>query len=240
MIATDRPSRGQAIVYDPDRIAHITPAHFTPEGWPHYQPIGAERGGRGSAWFVDDGERRCVLRHYCRGGLPGRISRDRYWYLGEDLTRSFREWHLLYRLARLDLPVPKPVAARYVRRGIFYTADLVTERLMDVRSLATILSSDDGADDRLEQVGATLRRFHDAGVWHADLNAHNIQLDARDVWLIDFDRSRLLPRPVAGESNLKRLERSLCKIATAAGRRMDSRIAEAIRDGYSRPVSGVA
>ena len=240
MIATDRPGRGQAIVYDPDRIAHITPAHFAPDGWPQQQPVGTERGGRGSAWFVGDNERRFVLRHYCRGGLPGRLSRDRYWYLGERLTRSFREWELLYQLTRLGLPVPRPVGARYLRRGLLYTADLITERLMDVRSLATLVSSGDRVTERLAQVGATLRQFHDAGLWHADLNAHNIQLDARRVWLIDFDRSRLLPRPVVGESNLQRLERSLRKIAAAAGRRADRSVAEAIRDGYSRPASGVA
>ena len=214
--------------------------HFDPASWPQHQPVGAARGGRGSAWFVGDADRQFVLRHYCRGGLPGRVSRDRYWYLGEHLTRSFREWHLLHRLTRLGLPVPRPVAARYVRHGLWYTADLMTERLLDVHSLAALVADPEGADARLRQVGATLRRFHDAGLWHADLNAHNIQLDERQVWLIDFDRSRLLPHPVAGESNLKRLERSLRKIAAAAGRSLDTGIARAIRAGYSLPADGVA
>ena len=202
--------------------------------------IGAERGGRGSAWFVSDAEQQFVLRHYCRGGLPGRVSRDRYVFLGGELTRSFREWHLLAQLRHLDLPVPNPVAARYVRHGLVYTADLITERLMHVESLATLVATDRITSARLEAVGATLRRFHDAGVWHADLNAHNIQLDNERVWLLDFDRGRLLPRPVAGEANLRRLERSLRKVVAAADAHAVAELMAAIRRGYSRPAGASA
>ncbi|MEL7538475.1 MAG: 3-deoxy-D-manno-octulosonic acid kinase [Pseudomonadota bacterium] len=240
MIANERPERGQAIVYDPERIAHIAPEQFVAQSWPVVQAVSRDRGGRGGAYFVGETAPNLVLRHYCRGGLPGRLVRDHYWYLGERLTRSFREWHLLHRLADMGLPVPRPVAARYVRSGLFYTADLITERLMNVRSLANLVTDTDDVDDRLRQVGATVRKFHDAGLWHADLNAHNIQLDTDRVWLIDFDRSRLHPRPVAGASNLARLERSLRKIAQTAGQSLDERIGRAIRSGYSRPASGVA
>ena len=59
------------------------------------------------------------------------------------------------------------------------------------------------------------RSFHDAGVWHADLNARNILLDADDeIFLVDFDRARFTPgRAVAGGRNLARLKRSLLKIS---------------------------
>src|SRR6056297_607672 len=55
--------------------------------------------------------------------------------------------------------------------------------------------------------------LHDAGVCHADLNAHNIQLGGQGaVWLLDFDRGRLR-RPGAWQRrNLARLLRSLEKL----------------------------
>ena len=64
------------------------------------------------------------------------------------------------------------------------------------------------------RIGKCIRQFHDAGVWHADLNARNIMLDDQaKVFLIDFDRARLTPgKAVNGEGNLKRLNRSLVKL----------------------------
>jgi 3-deoxy-D-manno-octulosonic acid kinase len=64
------------------------------------------------------------------------------------------------------------------------------------------------------QTGECIRRFHDAGVYHADLNARNILLDVHfKVWLIDFDRAKTI---AAGsrkfEANLSRLLRSLQKV----------------------------
>nr|AIA86950.1 CAZy families GT30 protein [uncultured Idiomarina sp.] len=63
--------------------------------------------------------------------------------------------------------------------------------------------------------------MHEAGVWHADLNAHNILLDtAGQPWLIDFDRARDYGEPLAHQlrvANMQRLRRSLEKVAGAQG-----------------------
>ena len=59
--------------------------------------------------------------------LVAKVSRDRYWWRGEFATRAFREWQLLYHLHRAGLPVPTPVAARYRRHGLMYTADILTD-----------------------------------------------------------------------------------------------------------------
>jgi 3-deoxy-D-manno-octulosonic acid kinase len=68
------------------------------------------------------------------------------------------------------------------------------------------------------RIGKCIRQFHDAGLWHADLNARNIMLnDQSEVFLIDFDRARLTPgKAVNGEGNLKRLNRSLIKLWPSA------------------------
>jgi 3-deoxy-D-manno-octulosonic acid kinase len=62
-------------------------------------------------------------------------------------------------------------------------------------------------------LGEGLFRFHDAGVFHADLNVSNVQLDGRDsLWLLDFDRGRLLPPGPWRQRNLARFHRSLRKL----------------------------
>ena len=56
------------------------------------------------------------------------------------------------------------------------------------------------------------------GVFHADLNLHNILVHAAGMVLLDFDRARLYARPLgvrARRRNLARLRRSLAKLDPA-------------------------
>lgn len=170
--------------------------------------------GRGHTLFVDVAGRPCVLRHYYRGGMIRRLSEDAFVWTGEDRTRSFREWRLLAELMRRRLPVPRPVAARYVRSGPRYTADLITERLPGVESLATRLGAGPLPADAWRSVGSMIARFHAEQVFHADLNAHNIQIAAGGaVYLLDFDRGSIRSRDGGWKrGNLQRLRRSLDKI----------------------------
>lgn len=176
-------------------------------------------GGRGSVRFFTVAGREFVLRRYLRGGLAARFSRDGYLWLGESRTRSFRELRLLGRLADMGLPVPRPVAARYRRSGLFYRGELVTERLPGASSLASRWLAGEASDADWSAAGRCIRRFHDAGVRHADLNAHNVMLDGSgSVWLLDFDRGRVVRPGAWRERVLARLARSLGKIAASAGR----------------------
>jgi 3-deoxy-D-manno-octulosonic acid kinase len=62
-------------------------------------------------------------------------------------------------------------------------------------------------------VGRCIRRFHDQGVYHADLTANNILIDgAERVSIIDFDRGGLRVPGLWRAANLSRLKRSLTKI----------------------------
>ncbi len=201
-------SAGRAtILYDDTLLSHADEALFAPAG-------AAAVGGRGAAWIVParDGDGEWVLRHYRRGGLPAKLVADLYLWPGLELTRPWREWRLLAELHTLGLPVPRPVAARVVQGGIAYRGDLVTRRIPAARSLAELLR--DSAAAPWREVGACIHRFHEAGVWHADLNAHNVLVDAgATVWLIDFDRSeRRRPAPGWQQANLERLTRSLHKL----------------------------
>jgi 3-deoxy-D-manno-octulosonic acid kinase len=156
-----------------------------------------------------------VLRHYHRGGLVRRVAHDGFIWLGEPRTRSFAEWRLLAVMQRLHLPAPRPVAARYVRHGALYTADLITVRIPDVAPLSLRLAQGRPAERIWWRVGECVGRFHPALVCHVDLNAHNLQISGSDaVFLLDFDRGRIMPADgLWRRRNLERLHRSLTKIS---------------------------
>jgi len=200
------------ILYDADTLGQPDDAFFELAHWAERQQLLGSAPGRGTTVFVQQGERVFALRHYHRGGLPARISRDRYLWRGLEKSRPWREWQLLVELYRRGLPVPRPIAVRAVRHGLTYTADIVTEAL-DARPLAEWLCERRLPAAQLEGVGSWLRRFHLEELWHADLNARNILLDEEGrVYLIDFDRSELRRGDEGWRSaNLERLKRSLMK-----------------------------
>lgn len=204
-----------AILYDTDILDHASERTFSAAAWKTVRPVeGALRSrGRGVALLLGDGNNEFVLRHFRRGGLPGRILRDTYLYTGEERTRSFAEWRLLYKLVRMGLPVPRPAVARYCRRGPVYTADIITVRIPGIRPLSMRLAEARRDAGYWRNIGAGIERFHRAGVNHADLNAYNVQLDeAGKLWLLDFDRGRLEAPGPWQQKNLGRLHRSLRKV----------------------------
>lgn len=207
-----------AILFDPERVAAPGWQLFEPDDWRVRAALVEHRGGRGSIHFIEDGARRWALRRYLRGGLPARLVRERFVFLGEERTRPFRELRLLAQLRALGLPVPAPVAAGYRRDRLSYVAAILTEHLPRTRSLAELLGAGPVDDGHWAAIGRMLRRFHDAGVRHADLAAGNILLDERGgVWLVDFDRGCLRRPGHWREAVLARLGRSLAKIAGPRG-----------------------
>ena len=201
-----------AILFDATQLRQADPRWFDPALWgERAQPVGS--GGRGGAWYIEASHGPCVLRHYLRGGWAAKFSRDRYVWHGPDHVRSFAEFRLLRSLLRHELPVPRPVAASYLREGMTYRASILMERLLDVRSFGdlAVLS---GSDAPWDAAGRLVARFHRAGLDHADLNAHNLLFDeAGQGWMIDFDRSRFrIPATAWREGNLARLKRSLLKL----------------------------
>jgi 3-deoxy-D-manno-octulosonic acid kinase len=205
---------GGAMLYDASRAGNLSPEWFDPVYWAGLDAIEGEARGRGTTLFVRAPQRQLALRHYRRGGLVAKLVRDAYVWLGESRTRPFHEWCLTYHLRRHGLPVPAPVAARYQRRGAFYTGDLITERIDGARALSARLAESSLSFADWIAVGRCLRRFHDFGACHADLNAHNILFDAAaTVWVIDFDRGALRAHGLWRDSNLVRLRRSLLKVA---------------------------
>jgi 3-deoxy-D-manno-octulosonic acid kinase len=207
---------GGRMLYDTQRTGNFSSDFFDPDYWRKHDAIEGSAKGRGTTWFIRAGDGHFVLRHYRRGGLIAKFSKDRYWWRSEGETRSFAEWFLTYHLHRAGLPVPAPVAARYRRDGLFYTADLITQRIDRSESLAQRLLQGPLSLTQWIAIGRCLRRFHDAGVCHADLNAHNILLTPEQVYLIDFDRGTLRKRGWWADTTLVRLYRSLEKVTLLA------------------------
>lgn len=205
------------IVFDAARIDRPWQGMFDPRWWRLNGTADPATGGRGAAWRVARDGRAFGLRRYRRGGMVAWVNHDRYLWTGLRRTRAFREWHLLAELHEAGLPVTPPAAARVVRRGFTYRAELLTAWLERTRPLPGVLAARALTAGEWGAVGATLRRMHDAGVFHADLNAHNLLLgDDGAVHLVDFDRARRRAQaPGWRRANLDRLRHSLDKLSAA-------------------------
>lgn len=204
------------ILFDADVSADIDRDWFSPDYWRSRDALHVQAGGRGGVAVISTPVGECVLRHYRRGGMVAALMGDRYLWTGADQTRAFTEFRLLAEIARLGLPGPQIIAARYCRRGLYYTADLITRRIAGAQTLAECLDAGQLDATLAEKVGVLIARFHRAGIWHADLNAHNILLTSEQLYLIDFDRGKLrTPAEAWRLSNLQRLRRSLVKLGVA-------------------------
>jgi len=226
-----------AILFDAEVSPQVGHDWFVPDYWRERAALRMQAGGRGGVAIIESPAGECVLRHYRRGGLIAALIRDRYLWRGAELTRPFREFRLLAEIARLGLPGPVVVAARYVRHGLFYRADLITRRIADAQTLAERLAAGRLDAGLAAAVGEVIARFHRAGVWHADLNAHNVLVTPHGLYLIDLDRGRIRA-PASGwqQANLQRLRRSLVKLgaASAGDAAFEADAWQPLLNGYGR------
>ena len=210
--------RSFAIAYDASLMDVPVVEYFNVDYWASHQKVTGEALGRGSAWFIDTPVGPLVLRKYLRGGWVAKISRQSYFFTSVSRSRPIREFLLLAGLYDLGLPVPRPVAALCEFHGFISNGVILTACIPSVQTLAELLPGNNDSDINVTniwpRVGKCIREFHNAGVWHADLNARNILIDDQSrVFLIDFDRARFTPgKMVNGDGNLSRLKRSLEKL----------------------------
>ena len=192
---------------------NIAIEHFDPTWWQRAGKIISTGQGRGEVWFLNEKNEEWVLRRYRRGGLIGKFNHYFFFYQPIHKTRPYLELALLEKMCELGLPVPTPIGGLVQARGIGYQAWLLTRRISGARDLFELLQHAPLPNEIWYAIGKTIRQFHNHGIFHSDLNCHNIMLDhEQHIWLIDFDKCD--QRTVAAswqQSNLERLHRSLHK-----------------------------
>lgn len=229
-----------AILFDAEVSPQVGHDWFVPDYWRERAALRMQAGGRGGVAIIETPAGECVLRHYRRGGLVAALIKDRYLWRGAERTRPFTEFRLLAEITRLGLPGPVVVAARYVRDGLFYRADLITRRIADAQTLAECLAAGRLDAGLAAATGELVARFHRAGIWHADLNAHNVLVTVHGLHLIDLDRGRLrAPAQRWQQANLGRLRRSLLKLGAAQADEavFEANIWQPLLTGYGRTLN---
>ncbi|WP_245961365.1 3-deoxy-D-manno-octulosonic acid kinase [Thalassotalea euphylliae] len=188
---------------------------FDSDYWQNQNAVTGSAQGRGTTYFVKCEGHDWVLRHYYRGGLIGKLIHDSYLYTGINNTRAVKEHILLSQLEQWKLPAPRPVACRIRRSGLSYRADIISERINNAEDLYTRLLREPVTDELWQRIGKTIAAFHQKGVYHHDLNIHNILLDDKQqVWLIDFDQGEIRSGGNWQQANMARLLRSFHKEKT--------------------------
>jgi 3-deoxy-D-manno-octulosonic acid kinase len=223
------------LLFDAARRARAEERWFEHAEWARAGAVLQETAGRGAVLVVRAGDETWVLRHYHRGGFVARLVTDHYLWLGLERTRAFREWRLLARLHAAGLPVPQPIAARVVHTGVIYSADIITSYLPETHKLSAYIAEGRPPDECWARIGAMIRAFHDHGVDHPDLTAHNILLDrSGGLFLVDFDNAQLRPPGGWRCDGMQRFKRSLRKVALETGTQFDEAAWQQVEAAYER------
>jgi len=226
--------RRYCLVYDSCAVDDVSMGIFDPDHWGQMAKRHDE--GRGSVWFITDVDRHWVLKHYLRGGLFKDLLTDRYLFTGFDRSRMIREFDMLCEMKRRSLPVPRPIAAMAVRSGpLFYRGAMITERLQNSTSLASLISCEEVSDQMWFDVGSTIGQFHSASVLHRDLNVTNILRRGGDWYLIDFDKCCFVGGGANTrwrQDNLSRFQRSICKLSEETNQSLDQKQWRVFKEGY--------
>jgi 3-deoxy-D-manno-octulosonic acid kinase len=182
-------------------------------------------------------ERFAVLRRYRHGGLFAGVTHGLL--LGPG--RALRELRVTVRAEASGAPVPHVLClVLWPVLGPFWSALIGTREERPAVDLLARLVAEPGPRERERlacEVGRAVRRLHDAGVAHRDLQVRNIvvtQDPSRRIVLVDLDRAAfhrhgLVPTRRRA-SNLGRLVRSLLK--TGAWPRLTRRDHAAFLRGY--------
>ncbi|HVN71863.1 MAG TPA: lipopolysaccharide kinase InaA family protein [Desulfomonilia bacterium] len=108
-------------------------------------------------------------------------------------ARTIRELKVSRYLTINGVPTPEILAVRLIRKGLFYSIDVVSRLVPDSMDLMTCLETPrTDVSEILMKAGTLVRKIHDLGIYHADLHIKNLLMDsAGNLWVLDLDKARL-------------------------------------------------
>ena len=181
--------------------------------WERLLRTGSTGSGRGAS-AVLGGWR---LKRFRRGGLTALLWRDRY-------PRASRLVDVLAasaEAARRGVPTPEAVALLVERdRGPLVRGYLATEEIEGAEDLARRAVRGAVTRRDVQEAMRAVRRMHDRGVVHPDLNLGNLLMTAAEVYVVDLDRVTFREGPVSERRRrraLRRIERSCAKLTGSPG-----------------------
>lgn len=206
--------RGDHVWADANTFSGELVALFDLAWWRRRGTVDMLGAGRGHMHKVADKAGSYLMRHYYRGGLMARVSRDLFLLQPVERSRAMQEFSLLRALRDQGLPVPRACAARYHRVAFFwYRADILVEQIADAVDVARLMHRQRALTAAEWQLlGQAVRQLHESQCFHSDLNCHNLMLGAHgQAWIVDFDKCGFRPGNSWKAGNLERLHRSLRK-----------------------------
>jgi hypothetical protein len=183
----------------------------------------AAAGNRRSAVAVTiDGLPPMFVRRSRRGGLMRFLWSELYVGFA---PRPLRELVVNAAACQRGLPVVEPLGAMVETLGPgLYRGWFLTRALEGATLWNLLLNGGEAAVRRmaLEQTRASIKRLHDGGLYHADLNFHNLFVCTGAapfaVVVLDLDKARLYPDPLTPalrRRNFRRMGRSALKLIKA-------------------------
>jgi 3-deoxy-D-manno-octulosonic acid kinase len=196
-----------------DHTLPISTSWFDSSFWQSQDALSGTGNGRGEVWFINSQFGQFVIRRYRRGGIIAKFNNSLFVFTGLENTRPWLELSLLEKMNSLSLPVPRPIGGVFRLQYGFYQAELLTETIKDAEDLFDIIKSNRSDQVNWNEIGQVIKRFHNHGIYHSDLNCHNIMIDNQHkVWVIDFDKcEQKKPNQDWMKSNIDRLKRSIGK-----------------------------
>lgn len=209
--------------------------------------------GRGDAYGVSLGGVGAVVRHARRGGLFGPLLGDLYF----GRPRFERELVMAERLSGAGVPTPAVLAGVRYRAAPAHRADVATEWIPGRDLAATLFGAEPPAGEVRQRlwrtVAALVRRLHEEGFVHPDLQLGNVLIergtgalghggtgaggeaaaeDGPTAWLLDVDTVERARAAGAARRNLARFFRSWEKWNRIAGPRLTAADREAFLAAY--------
>jgi 3-deoxy-D-manno-octulosonic acid kinase len=185
--------------------------------WQDYLRAGLA-GGRGRIAIVETRTRRLLLKQLRRGGALRGLWRDRF----AGKRRLLANLTLPLEASDRGVSTP-PVVAMLLVSGPpgFWRGWLAVELVEHARDLASQLIDGELTDERWELALRQVRKLHDAGIEHPDLNLGNL-MTSQDgtAWIIDLDKAQRRSGSLGTSARcagLRRLRRSYRKICLENG-----------------------